>query len=43
MDNYEKNVDRALNAVEKAAGTVNRVQIGCWTVFWNLFFAGFCL
>lgn len=43
MDNYEKNVDRALNAVEKAAGTANRLQTGCWTIFWNLFFAGFCL
>jgi len=33
-------VDRTLDAVGKG---VNRVQIGCWTIFFNLFFAGFCL
>ena len=43
MDNYEKNVDKALNAVEKVGGAMNRVYIGCATVFANLFFAGFCL
>lgn len=43
MDNYEKNVDKAINAVEKAGGVVNRLQIGCWIIFANLFFAGFCL
>ena len=43
MDNYEKNVDKALNAVGKAAGVANRLQIGCMTIFFNLFFAGFCL
>jgi hypothetical protein len=47
MDNFEKNyekaVDKGLNAVEKAAGAANRVQIGCLTIFFNLFFAGFCL
>ena len=33
-------LDKTLDAV----GTgVNRLQIGCWTVFFNLFFAGFCL
>ena len=34
------NLDKALNTVEKG---VNRFQIGCWTVFANLFFAAFCL
>jgi hypothetical protein len=33
-------LDRTLNAVEKGA---SRLQIGCWTIFFNLFFAGFCL
>lgn len=33
-------IDKTLDAV----GTgVNRLQIGCWTIFFNLFFAGFCL
>lgn len=47
MDNFEKNyertVDKAVNAVDKAGKAVNRLQIGCWTIFFNLFFAGFCL
>lgn len=43
MDNYEKNVDKALNAVEKAGSVANKAQIGCITVLANLFFAGFCL
>ncbi len=43
MDNYEKNVDKALNAVDKVGGVANRLQLGCWIVFANLFFAGFCL
>jgi len=43
MGNYEKSVDRALNTVEKAGGALNRLQIGCWIVFANLFFAAFCL
>jgi hypothetical protein len=43
LDNYEKNVDKALNAVEKAGTVANRVQIGCITILANLFFAGFCL
>lgn len=33
-------LDRTFDAVGKG---VNRVQIGCWTIFLNLFFAGFCL
>jgi hypothetical protein len=41
--NYERAVDKAVNTVEKAAGVANRLQIGCLTVFFNLFFAGFCL
>lgn len=41
--NYERTVDKALNAVEKSSGVANRLQIGCWTIFFNLFFAGFCL
>jgi len=33
-------LDKTLETV----GTgVNRLQIGCWTVFFNLFFTGFCL
>jgi uncharacterized protein DUF3592 len=33
-------LDKTLDAV----GTgVNRLQIGCWTIFFNVFFAGFCL
>lgn len=43
MDNYEKNVDKALNAVEKVGAAANHVQVGCITILANLFFAGFCL
>ena len=43
MDNYEKNVDKALNVVEKVSKAANRVQTGCITILANLFFAGFCL
>ena len=43
MDAYEKNVDKALNAVEKASGAANRLYIGCITIAANLFFAAFCL
>jgi hypothetical protein len=43
MDSYERNVDKALNAVEKAGGVANRIYIGCATIFANLFLAGFCL
>src|SRR5512134_3214996 len=34
------NLDKALKAVDKG---VNRVQVGCWTIAANLFFAAFCL
>ena len=43
MDSYERNVDKALNTVEKVAGAANRVYIGCITIAANLFLAGFCL
>jgi len=47
MDSYEKNFDKAVGklegAVDKVGRGVNRLQVGCWTVFANLFFAGFCL
>jgi len=33
-------LDKTLDVVEKGA---SRLQIGCWTIFFNLFFAGFCL
>jgi hypothetical protein len=33
-------LDKTLDAVGKGA---SRLQIGCWTIFFNLFFAGFCL
>jgi hypothetical protein len=41
--NYEKGVDKVVGTVEKAAGVANRLYIGCWIIFANLFFAGFCL
>lgn len=34
------NLDKALKAVDKG---VNRVQVGCWAIIANLFFAAFCL
>jgi len=34
------NLDKRLGAVDKG---MNRLQIGCWTIFANLFFAAFCL
>ena len=43
MDTYEKNMDKAINAVEKAAGVANRRYIACAILLANLFFAGFCL
>jgi hypothetical protein len=43
MDSYEKNVDKAVNTVEKVAGVANRVYIGCATIVANLFFMAFCL
>jgi hypothetical protein len=42
LDTYEKNVDKALNAVDKVGKAANHVQIGCITILANLF-AGFCL
>jgi hypothetical protein len=33
-------LDKTLDAVGKGA---SRLQTGCWTIFFNLFFAGFCL
>ena len=41
--NYEKGVDKVVGTVGKAAGVANRLYIGCWIIFGNLFFAGFCL
>lgn len=41
--NYERTVDKAVNAVDRVGRAANRLQIGCWTMFFNLFFAGFCL
>jgi hypothetical protein len=43
MESYERNVDKALNTVEKVAGVANRAYIGCGIILANLFFAGFCL
>ena len=43
MDSYERAVDKVANTAVKAAGAVNRLQLGCWIVFANLFFAAFCL
>ena len=43
MDNYERTVDKLANTAEKAAGAVNRLQIGCWIIVANIFLGGFCL
>jgi hypothetical protein len=43
INDYEKKVDKVANAAEKVGNVANRVQIGCWIIFANLFFAGFCL
>lgn len=43
MDQYEKSVDKALNAVEKVGSGVNKLYIGCSIIVANLFFAAFCL
>lgn len=43
MDAYEKSVDKAVNAAEKAARGANRLYIGCATIIANLFFMAFCL
>jgi uncharacterized protein DUF3592 len=41
--NYERTVDKAVNAAEKVGNAANRAYIGCITIFANLFFAAFCL
>jgi hypothetical protein len=43
VDNYEKNVDKAVNAVDKVGKAANRLYNGCIIIFANLFFAAFCL
>ena len=43
MDSYERNVDKAVNVVEKVGGVANRLYIGCVTIAANLFFMAFCL
>jgi hypothetical protein len=43
VKNYEKAVDKVANKAEKAVGVANRLYIGCWILFGNLFLAGFCL
>ena len=43
VESYEKNFDKVTNTVEKVATGVNRLRIGCITLFVNLFFAAFCL
>lgn len=47
VDKYEKGFDKhvpnAINKVEKVAGGLNRLYIGCITIFGNLFFLAFCL
>ena len=43
VESYEKNFDKVANTVDKVATGVNRLRIGCITLFVNLFFAAFCL
>ena len=47
MDAYEKNFEKAVDAVtntaEKVGGVANRLYTGCILIFSNLFLAGFCL
>jgi len=43
VESYEKNVDKALNAVDKVGRGANRLYIGCVTILANLFFMAFCL
>jgi hypothetical protein len=43
MEKYEQTVDKVTGAAEKVAGVANRMQIGCWIIFANLFLGGFCL
>jgi hypothetical protein len=40
---FDKHVPKAVDAVEKVAGGVNRFSIGCTLVLGNLFFLAFCL
>ena len=43
LEKYERAVDKVANTAVKAGGVVNRLYIGCWILFGNLFLAGFCL
>lgn len=43
VESYEKNVDKAMNTVEKVSRGANRLYIGCMTIVANLFFMAFCL
>ncbi len=43
VESYEKNFDKVTNTVDKVATGINRLRIGCITLFVNLFFAAFCL
>jgi hypothetical protein len=40
---FDKHVPKAVDAVEKVTGGLNRLYIGCITIFGNLFFLAFCL
>ncbi len=42
MDQYEKGVDKVVNALEGVGRGANRVYIGCAVILANLFFAAFC-
>jgi hypothetical protein len=41
--NYERTVDKAVNAVDKVGKAANRLYMGCITILANMFFAAFCL
>jgi len=43
VEKYERAVDKVAGTAQKAAGVASRLQVGCWIIFANLFFAGFCL
>lgn len=43
MEQYEKSVDKAFNAVEKVGSGLNKLYIGCALVASNLCFMAFCL
>lgn len=43
VEAYEKNFDKAANALGKVGRGANRLYIGCMTILVNLFFAAFCL